>query len=89
MNVLEFVVLVWLGIVALTVGIDAGLQLWVDKRLEREAHWAKVREAEAVLYAVIAKRFEERLRIPANVVELKVVAAPQKPVGGRHRLTAA
>lgn len=85
MNILEFVLLVWVGIIVLVVGIDAGLQLWVDKRAEREAHWAKVREAENLLYIAISKRFKPT----DETIELRVVAAPKKSVGGRHRLTAA
>lgn len=90
MNVLEFVLLVWVGIVILAVGIDVGGEWWVEKRAEREAHWAKVRAAEATLMAGISKRLEERKKTRTNVIELKVVAVPKKPVGGRHRrLTAA
>lgn len=89
MNILEFVLVVWIGIVVLVAGADAGLQLWVEKRAAREAHWAKIREAEATLYKAISKRLEERMRAQTNTVELEVVALPKKPVGGRHRLTAA
>jgi hypothetical protein len=90
MNVLEFVLLVSVGVVVVAVGVDVGSQLWVEKRAEREAHWTKVREAEALLYKAIQKRFEERTKAHTNVIELKVVASPKMPVGGRHRrLTAA
>lgn len=87
MNVLEFVLLVSAGVVVLAVGVDVGSQAWVEKRAEREAHWAKMRAAEATLYAAISKRLEEHRK--TQTVELKVVALPPKPVGGRHRLTAA
>lgn len=91
MNVLEFVLLASAGVIVLTVGLDAAQQAWVEKRAERKAHWAKVREAETLLYAAISKRFEGHFKIESktNVIELKVVELPKKPVGGRHRLTAA
>lgn len=89
MNVLEAVLLIWLGIVVLAVGIDFIPEIWREMREAREAERKKVQEAEAMLRASILKRFEERLQPETNVVELKVVALPPKPVGGRHRLTAA
>jgi hypothetical protein len=89
MNMLEFVLLVSAGIVFLAVGTDVGSGIWSEKQEERKAEEEKVRQAEAILLDVVKQRFEERLDIPANIVELKVVAAPPKRVGGRHRLTAA
>lgn len=90
MNVLEFTLLVSAGIVALAVGIDAGSQLWKDKQAEREAHWARIREAEELLYQAIQKRFEARMKAQTSeTLELNVVTLREKPVGGRHRLTAA
>jgi hypothetical protein len=90
MNILEFILLVSAGVIALAVGIDVGQQVWDEKRAARTAHWAKMRAAEALLYASIAKRFEERMKEQAQTtIELKVVALPQKPTGGRHRLSAA
>ena len=77
----------------LAVGIDVGSQIWTEKREARKARWVQIREAEALLYASIAKRFEDRQKaqeLPAvNIIELQVVALPKKPVGGRHRLSAA
>lgn len=90
MNILEFVLLTSAGVVVLAVGIDAGSQLRKDKQAEREAHWAKVREAEALLYQAIQKRFEARMKAAqTETLDLNVVTIPQKPAGGRHRLTAA
>lgn len=89
MNILEFVLLVWLGIVALKVGVDVGADIWAEKRAEREARQAKIQEAETILYGAISKRLEERLE--AQTVELNVVSLrSSKPASsGRHRLTAA
>jgi len=89
MNILEFILLASAGIVGLTVGIDVGQQYWEEKRAERKAQLTKLREAEATLMAAISKRLEERMKTHTNVVELNVVTLPKKPVGGRHRLTAA
>jgi len=85
MNVLWFVLLVSAGIIFLAVGIDVGQQIWLD----RKARWTKMLEAEALLYAAIAKRFEGRFNPSSDTIELKVVSEPKKSVGGRHRLTAA
>ncbi|QJD49798.1 hypothetical protein SEA_CLUBPENGUIN_74 [Streptomyces phage ClubPenguin] len=90
MNVLEFVLLVSAGIVALAVGIDVGQQIWVEKQAARKAQLARLKAAEATLMEAISKRLEERMKDRTNVIELKVVASPKMPVGGRHRrLTAA
>lgn len=89
MNILEFVLVVWLGIVILAVGIDVGPEIWAEKRAAREEYRQRVREAESAIYMGIAKHLEERKKARTNVVELKVMARPQRTVGGRHRLTAA
>lgn len=92
MNVLEFVLLVSAGVVVLAVGIDAGSQIWVEKRAERKEHWMKVREAEKLLFQAVQKRVEARQKAEATIVELNVVTLPQqkKTTSGRHRrLTAA
>lgn len=93
MNILEFILLVSAGIVVLAVGIDVGSQIWAEKREARKAHWARMREAEALLYVSISKRFQERMTMQAqaqtNTIELTVISLPKKPVSGRHRLSAA
>lgn len=86
MNILEFVLLVWAVVVALAVGIDVGPEIWVEKRDARKAQRARIREAENMLRGAIVKRYQNTAQ---TVIELKVVALPKKPVGGRHRLAAA
>lgn len=89
MNVLEFILLVSMGIVVLAVGTDIGTQIWAEKRAERQAQWARIREAEAILYNSIAKRFEARELTEVAIIELNVVSLHEKPAKGRHRLSAA
>lgn len=91
MNILEFILAVSAGVVVLAVGIDVGFQIWTEKREARKAHWVRVKEAEALLYASISKRFQERMTTQAqtNTIELTVISLPKKSVGGRHRLSAA
>jgi hypothetical protein len=92
MNILEFILAVSVGVVVLAVAADISSQIWAEKREARKARWVRMREAEALLYASITKRFEGRLNAQTrvnNVIELTVVALPKKPVGGRHRLSVA
>lgn len=87
MNILEFVLLVWTAIMVVAVAIDFVPEIWAEKRDARQAQWAKVREAEAMLMMAIEKRYQPKIE---NVIELKVVTLPKKqPAGGRHRLSAA
>ena len=86
MNILGFISLTSVGVILLTVGIDVGCQIWVEKRSERVARWTKIREAENLLYGAIIRRYRSASE---NTVELRVVKHPKKPAGGRHRLTAA
>ncbi len=89
MNLLEFILLVSVAIVVLAVAIDVSSQVWSEKRAERKEYWAKMREAEAILHASIAKHFEMRTQPPVSAIELNVTTLPKKSTGGRHRLTAA
>lgn len=82
MNILEFVLLVWVAFMVAAVSIDFGSEAWAKKK----AHQSKVEEAEAMLMESIERLYQPEI---ANVVELKVVALPKKHVGGRHRLSAA
>ena len=86
-NVFGFVLLVSAGIVVLAVGVDVGQNLWAEKQKERKAEQEKLDEAENLLYAGIFRR--QQNKNPDDTIELKVVTTPKKPVGGRHRLTAA
>lgn len=88
MNVLGLVFLISVGVVIVTVGVDVGQQIWAEKQKMREVHEVKIKEAETLLYAAISERFEGRPET-SNTIELRVVALPQKPAGGRHRLSAA
>lgn len=92
MNILIFTLAVSAGIVILAVGIDVGSRSWTKKRDRRKVHWARVREAEVLLYASISKRFQ----VCAKEKEYNRASAPKrfktpkakKPTRGRHRLSA-
>jgi hypothetical protein len=87
--ILAFILAVSVGLICLWLGIDIACQIWVEKREERKARRDKIQEAETILYASFAKRFEENAQTSAAVIELNVVTLPKKPVSGRHRLSAA
>ena len=87
-NILWFVLLVSAAAVVLAILADVGSQIWAEKLAERQAKWAKFREAESLLRGAIVKRYHSGSNAK-HVAELKVVELPKKSDGGRHRLSAA